>query len=478
MSETANPDTNSSRSGQAVTAPATGRNTSNTSSKTDTKPPATDEEKANEEKAEGKQSKRLWTRPWFIIGAGVVVVVGGILGLRWWRYASTHAGTNDAQLQGHKYEVSSQVNGAVQKVAIVQNEVVKPGQLLVQLDPRDYQAQVEQAKAALEVAQKKAASAKDTVAQSNASTAAQITTAQGSVNNSQAAISNARAGLTTAEEGVPVAQAELAKAIATVEEARVNYERYQDLFVGGAVAAQARDAYRKTYEVAQAQVVEDQKQVKQAQAKVSEARANIAEAQAGLLSSEGNLQQARTGNLQSSADSSDYAAALAQVKQARASLAAAQLQLSYTTIEAPEAGVIGNKSVEPGDRIESGQPLMAVVGQEIWVMANFKETQLDRIRPRQPVSISIDALGGQKLTGIVQSLAPASGSEFALLPPDNATGNFTKVVQRVPVKILLDIVSLDQYRARLAPGMSVVVSIDTSQLKSDPGNQQSRSNKL
>ncbi len=169
-------------------------------------------------------------------------------------------------------------------------------------------------------------------------------------------------------------------------------------------------------------------------------------------------------------NSSQYAAAAAQVSQAQASLKAAQLQLSYTQIKAPAAGVIGAKSVESGSQVQVGQPLMSVVGQDFWVMANFKETQLADIRPGEPVTIEVDALGNQTLMGKVESISPASGSQFALLPPDNATGNFTKVVQRIPVKIVLDTHSPDggfnDTAALLAPGMSATVSVDVSDASS------------
>ena len=436
----------------------------------DAKAPADSAEpaKPNEETENKPKKSRRPPLP-VLIGIGVALVVGGVFGTRWWQYASTHESTDDAQLQGHVYQISSRVNGSVQSVAVDDNQAVTAGQLLIQLDPKDYQAKVDQAQAALNTAQQQAKAAQVSIAQAEANTGAQTTSAQGDISNANAGITDAQAGLTTAQAGVPVAQAELNKANATLQKAQTDYSRYQDLFGKGAVSAQDRDAYRQAYEVAQAQQSEAQQQVQQAQAKVQQARASISKAQAGLTQSQGTLQQAQAGGLQSTVNSSQYAAAQAQVKQAQASLEEAQLQLSYTQVKAPEAGVIGDKSIEVGDRVQPGQPLMAVVGQDFWVMANFKETQLADMHPGELVSVKVDALGDTALTGRIESLSPASGSQFSLLPPDNATGNFTKVVQRIPVKIELDPDSLNGYEEMLAPGMSATVSVDISDASQEGG---------
>ena len=430
-----------------------------------TRPDVIEEETAKNNGASAPEAvKKSRKRPPLpvLIGFGVALILGSIFGLRWWQYAATHETTDDAQLAGHVYQVSSRITGTVQQVPVDDNAEVTKGQLLVQLDPQDYQAKVEQAQAALIAAQQQARAAQVGIAQAGANAGAQTTTAQGAIANANAGIADAQAGLETAKSGVPVAQAELEKANATLEKAQTDYTRYQTLFSKGAVSAQERDSTKQAYEVAQAQQLEAQQGVEQAQAKVSQAQANISKAQSQLLSSQGTLQQAQASGLQTDVNSSQYAAAQAQIAQAQASLKEAQLQLSYTQIKAPAAGVVGNKSVEPGTQIQPGQPLMAVVSHDFWVMANFKETQLADIHPGEPVEVKIDALGNQALSGTVESLSPASGSEFSLLPPDNATGNFTKVVQRVPVKISIDPADLADSGARLTPGMSATVSVDTS----------------
>ena len=397
-----------------------------------------------------------------LIVLAIGLLAGGVFGSRWWQYSSTHETTDDAQLAGHVYQVSSRVNGTVKQVAVTDNESVSAGQLLVQLDPDTFEAAVSQAQAALASAQDQAKAAQISVAQAGANANAQTTTAQGGLSGAGAGIGNAQAALTTAQAGVPVAQAGVTQAQATLENAQAEATRYADLYAQGAVSAEERDTYQKAYQVAQAQLETAQQQVTQAEAQVSQALSGIDKAQSDLLSSQGALQQANAAGLQTGINNSQYEAAQAQIAAAQASLKTAQLNLSYTQITAPAAGTVGDKSVEPGTQVQTGTPLMAIVGKDFWVMANFKETQVADIRPGEPVIVTVDSLGGETLTGKVESISPASGSQFSLLPPDNATGNFTKVVQRIPVKISLDPSSIEGDLSRLSPGMSATVSVDTS----------------
>ncbi len=204
-----------------------------------------------------------------------------------------------------------------------------------------------------------------------------------------------------------------------------------------------------------------QQGVTQAQAKLAQAQENVTRAQAQLASARGGLAQARTGGLQTEGNRSQYEASQAALAQAQASLKDAQLQLSYTNITAPTAGRVGRKTVEAGQRVQPGQPLMAIVDNSYWVVANFKETQLEEMQPGEPVEVKLDAFPHHTFTGRVDSISPASGAQFALLPPDNATGNFTKIVQRVPVKVILDSQSIKGYESRIMPGMSAEVSVET-----------------
>ena len=418
---------------------------------------------------ENKPPKKRPPLP-LLIGLPIVLIVGGIFGLRWWHYTSTHESTDDAQIQGHVYEVSSRVNGTVQSVAVSDNQTVTAGELLVQLDPQTFQAQLDQAQAALSAAKQAAQTAQIGIQQSTANASAQTTSAQGTLSGANSGIDAAQSALTAAQLGVPTAQSQLNAASATLGNARSEAARYQDLFTRGAVSAEQRDSYQQAFQVAQAQQETAQQQVQQSQVQVQQAQIGIDKAQSALTSSQGTLEAANAAGFQTDISSSQYAAAQDQIAQAEASLKTAELQLSYTHVEAPAAGTVGNKSVEPGTQISVGQPLMAVVGQDFWVMANFKETQVANIQPGDPVTITIDALGSQTLTGKVDSLSPASGSQFSLLPPDNATGNFTKVVQRIPIKVVLDPDSLNGEISRLSPGMSATVAVDITDNSSSNNN--------
>lgn len=387
-------------------------------------------------------------------------IVGGSFGYNWWRYASTHQETDNATVTGHLFQISSRIPGTVLNVPVDDNELVQAGELLVKLDPKDYQVKVQQAQAALAVAQRQAEAAQAGISLAGQTTQGQTTEAQGNLNRAVAAISTAQAAVNEAQAGVPVAQAQLQEAVANLQRVQADYARYQTLFSSGAISRQQLDASRAAYETAVAQRNAAQQGVSQAQAKLAQAQQGVTQAQAELASSRGGLEQAQAGNQQTEVNRRQYAAATASIAQAEASLAEAQLQLSYTDITAPVAGRIGRKTVETGERIQAGQPLMAVVGNDIWVVANFKETQIEKMHPGQTVEVDLDAFPHHAFVGRVDSLSPASGAEFALLPPDNATGNFTKVVQRIPVKIVLDADSVKGFETQITPGMSATVAVE------------------
>lgn len=391
---------------------------------------------------------------------GVGVVVAGVFGFRWWQYASTHEETDDAFVIGHIHPVSSRVNGTVIAVLVNDNEQVQQGQVLVRLDPRDFQNQVRQVQAALTEAQRQAETASNQIELSAQTAQGTTTEAQGNVSGASATIATAQAAVEEAQAGIPTAQAQVTEAEATLRREEADYNRYSTLFQQGAISAQQFESARTAYQVALAQRNSAEQAVTQAQARLARAQQEVARAQAQLAASQGGLQQAQAGQVQTQVNRNQYQAALAAVSQAQAQLKNAQLQLSYTTITAPTPGTIGNRNVEVGERVQPGTPLMAVVDGESWVVANFKETQLEEMQPGQPVEIRLDAFQNHSFTGRVESFSPASGSQFALLPPDNATGNFTKVVQRIPVKVVFDDRSLQGYEDRITPGMSAVVSVE------------------
>ncbi|MFB2919093.1 MULTISPECIES: HlyD family secretion protein [Aerosakkonema] len=380
------------------------------------------------------------------------------------------------------------------------------------------QAAVKEAESGVPAAEAAVKQAQAGVPQAQAAQAAAeagVQQAQAVVAAAQAGVPQAQAAVKEAEAGVAAAQAQLAQAQATLERAESDYNRYNSLYASGAIARQQLETAKAAYDVAQAQktaaqqgiqqaqarvaqategvgraqaqvaqaqqgiataqaqvaqarenvvraqaqVAEAKEGVTRAQAKVAQAKEGVASAQAKLAASKGGLQQATATNQQTEVNRSQYEAAQAAIAQSQAALKDAQLQLSYTEIAAPAAGRIGRKSVEVGQRVQSGTPLMAIVSDEYWVVANFKETQLERMKPGEEVEIKLDAFPHQTFKGRVDSFSPASGSQFALLPPDNATGNFTKVVQRIPVKVVFDADSIKGYESRIAPGMSAVVSV-------------------
>jgi membrane fusion protein (multidrug efflux system) len=432
--------------------------------------------------------KKKNRKPLILAIASIGAVVAGGFGYNWWHYASTHEETDNAAVAGHIHQVSSRIDGTVSEIEVNDNELVHQGELLVKLDPRDLQAKAQQAQAALEAAKRQANAAQATIPLAAETTQAKTTQAQGDVKASIAAISTAkaavaeantalptaRAAVAEAEAGIPAAQAQVEQANATLQKAQTDYNRYATLFRQGAIARQQLDTAKAAYEVAQAQKRTAQQGVQQARAKLAQAQQGVAKAQsqlaqaqqgvasarAKLTASQGNLQQAAAGNQQTRVNQAQYEAAQAAIDQAKASLKDAQLQLSYTNIVAPSNGRVGRKTVEVGQRVKTGTPLMALVEGDNWIVANFKETQLEDIKPGQEVEIKLDAFPHHPFKGRVNSISPASGSEFALLPPDNATGNFTKIVQRIPVKITFNPESIQGYESRITPGMSAVVSVE------------------
>lgn len=408
----------------------------------------------------GSQPKRKIKQALVVTGLGVAAVAASVFGLRWWQYASTHQETDNAYVQGHIHQISSRVNGTVADVLVDDNQLVQKGQLLVKLDPRDYQNKVQQAQAALLTASRQAQTAQVNINLASRNAEANMAEARGSVGSAIAAIATAQAAVNEAKAGIPAAQAAVAQAEATLQRAQADYNRYNTLYQQGAIARQQLDTARAAYQVAGAQRNSAQQGVAQAQAKLAQANEGVAKAQAQLAASKGGLQQAQASGVQTEVNRSQYEAATAAIAQAEASLKDAQLQLSYTNITAPSAGRIGRKSVETGQRVQPGQPVMAIVDNATWVVANFKETQLEEVKPGLPVEVKLDAFPHHPFTGRVDSISPASGAQFALLPPDNATGNFTKIVQRLPVKIVLDPQSIKGYESRIVPGMSAEASVE------------------
>jgi membrane fusion protein, multidrug efflux system len=449
--------------------------------------PAETPETAKEEtkKAVSKRKKPIAL---ILAALGVGAIAAGGFGYHYWQYTSTHQETDNATVAGHINQVSSKIAGTVSQVLANDNQLVQPGQLLIKLDPQDYQNKVQQAQAALSAAQRQAEAAQANIALASQTTSGKTNQAQGdisvalaAISTSLAAVEEAQAGIPAAqadvrlaEAGIPVAQAQVAQADANLQKAQADYNRYNTLFKQGAIARQQLETARASYDVNVAQKNAAIQGVQQAQARLASARVGVAKAQsqlaqaqegvtsaqAKLAASKGAMQQATAGGQQTAVNRGQYEAAKASISQAEATLKDAQLQLSYTNITAPAAGRVGRKNVEVGNRVQVGTPMMAIVNNDSWVVANFKETQLEKMKPGKPVEIKLDSFPHHTFKGRVDSLSPASGAQFALLPPDNATGNFTKIVQRIPVKVVFDQQSIKGYEARITPGMSAEVAVE------------------
>lgn len=417
-----------------------------------------DQTKADQIKKPSDAKNSLKNR--ILISAGAILAVSAsIFGYHWLQYVSTHETTDDAYVTGDIHPISSQVSGTIQSIPVNDNQEVRQGQLLIQLDPKDYQAAVQQAQASLQSAIRQAKAAQANISLAFQTATANTTEAQSSIGNAIATIDSANATVNQAKTAIADAQDQLAKAQAQAANANVNRDRYQQLYQTGAVTKQQRDDALTNDQVAQAQLRSAQQGVLDAKAKYQATLDNVNQARAQLADSQGKVQQAQASGQQTQVNRQQYHAAQAQIAAAAAALHQAQINFSYTQVTAPVTGRVGNKTAQVGQRVQPGQPLMAVVSDSKWIIANFNETQLGKIQPGEAVDIRVDAFPNQTFKGIVNSIAPASGSDFSVLPPDNATGNFTKVVQRIPVKITFDPASIRGYENRITQGMSAEITV-------------------
>ncbi len=374
-----------------------------------------------------------------VIALVILVALVAAAVIVWW-YFHTHESTDDAQIDGHIAPISSRVAGTVTGVFVEDNVAVERGQLLVQLDPRDFEVAVERAEAEL-------AQARAQLAAENPSVPITATTNVTQIATSSDEVENARAGIAAAERDYQAAIARITSGEANAARANADESRYRYLLQQRAIPAERYDQVIATAKAARADVESQRALARSAAQAVEQQKARLQQA----LSRAGEAN--RNAPHQLSIRESNIAAKEAAVKVAEAALERAKLDLSYTRIVAPVAGITGKRSVEPGQRVQPGEELLSVVALgELWVTANFKETQLRRLRIGQPVRIKVDALG-EKIDGRVESFAGASGARYSLLPPENATGNYVKVVQRLPVRIQIA-PNQDAYR-RLRPGMSV-----------------------
>jgi membrane fusion protein (multidrug efflux system) len=389
---------------------------------------------------------------------GGVVLIVAIVGL--FLYYHDRESTDDAQIDGHITPIASKIYGKVASVLIDDNQAVKAGQVLVKIDPRDYQAAVDQAKAALELAESEARSAgvdvprtAENVASGTSSADAQLLGAQADVASAQATYEQAQ----TAD--LAYAQANVNKSMANAALAQADLARYKPLMERDEISKQQYDAAKANADATASALKADQEKLAQAQRNVEVVKAQLDAAKARVMQARAGVEGALADKKQVGMRTADAQAKVAKVAQARASLDAAQLNLSYTEVVAPVDGVATHKQVETGQIVQAGQGLLVVVPlQDVWVTANFKETQLRNMHAGQKAEVRVDTYG-RTFSGHVDSIAGATGGVLSLLPPENATGNYVKVVQRIPVKIVLDPVSAD--KAVLRPGMNVDATVIT-----------------
>ena len=391
-----------------------------------------------------------------LLFAGGLVVLAVIVGL--FLYFRNRESTDDAQVDGHITQISSKVYGRVQEVLVDDNQQVKAGQILVKLDPRDYQAALDQAKAQLALAESDARSAGIDVPRTELST-------RSGTSSADAQLAAAEADLVRAETSFDQAKtADLAWAQANVEKSKANAAlaeadlgRYTPLLAKGEISKQQFDAAKANADATASSLKADREKLAQAQRSIEIAKAQLDAAKAHVLQAQAGVVAAKADTKQVLIRQADAQGKIAKVEQARAAVAAAELNLEYATVVAPVDGVATHKQVEVGQIVQQGQGLMVVVPlHNVWVTANFKETQLRNMKPGQKAEVKVDTYG-KTFSGHVDSIAGATGAVLSLLPPENATGNYVKVVQRVPVKIVLD--PIPQEKAILRPGMNVVATV-------------------
>jgi membrane fusion protein (multidrug efflux system) len=355
----------------------------------------------------------------------VALLAVAITSVMYWRSTGWES-TDDAQIDGFVFPVSSRVSGHVTRVMVDDNQIVEKGTVLVELDPADYEVAVAVAKATLANDEATAAALSTGVPITTTDTASHLTVAH-------ADIDNARAGLRAAER-------QFERALATLREAEANDLKAQDDVARYKPLAERDEIPQQQYTQALSSQKATAAAVEAARASAAAYEQSVSQARSRIAQTEAQLQSARTAPQQVSVQRARARSAVAQSQRRLAELQQAQLNLQYTTIVAPVTGIVGRRSVQPGQNVSPGQQMLTIVpldSSNIWVTANFKETQLRHMRPGQRATISVDTYG-RSYNGRVLNIAGASGARYSLLPPENATGNYVKVVQRIPVRIVFD----------------------------------------
>ena len=379
----------------------------------------------------------------FRIGVVIAIIILLIAGFFAYRYFTSYESTDDAQVDGHVNSVSARISGHVIKLNVQDNQYVEAGTVLVEIDPADYQVAYERAKADFEDAQAAAIAAGVTVPITSVNTSSQVSATEADVNS-------ARAGIQAAKQQFEAAKAQQQEAEANNVKAQNDLGRYKQL-------VDKQEISQQQYDQATAASKASAATVEAARASADAAQQQVTQAEGKLVQAEANSRYARTAPKQMQITRARATSALAEAQRKKADLDQAELNLQYTKIVAPVNGIVSDRTVEVGQNVAPGQELMKIINlDDVWVTANFKETQLRQMKIGQRVTLDVDA-NGRTYNGKVDSIAGASGARFSLLPPENATGNYVKVVQRIPVKVVLDPGANNDHQLR--PGMSVTPKV-------------------
>jgi membrane fusion protein, multidrug efflux system len=374
-----------------------------------------------------------------VIGIVILLVAGFFV----YRYVTSYESTDDAQVDGHINSISARITGHVIKLDINDNQYVQAGAVLVEIDPTDYQVAYDRAKADYQDAQAAAVAAGANVPITSVNTNSQVSFSEADVNS-------AKAGIQAAQQQFEASKANLQEAEANNWKAQTDVTRYEQL-VG------KQEISQQQYDQAVAAAKATAATVAAARANMDAAQQQVTQAQGKLVQAEANFRYAQTAPRQMQAIRARAASALAEAQRKKADLDQAELNLKYTKVIAPVNGIVSNRTVEVGQNVAPGQELMKLINlDDVWITANYKETQLRQMAVGQPVDIELDE-NGKTYHGKVDSFSGGTGARFSLLPPENATGNYVKVVQRVPVKIVLDPGSTAKHELR--PGMSVTPKV-------------------
>jgi len=394
---------------------------------------------------------------WLVALAALAVLAFGIF--IWIEYNSDHVSTDDAQVDGHIVPVASKIYGTVSEVLVDDNQSVHSGDALVRIDTRDYSVKVAQAEAALAVAESQLKAAGMGVSLTRETTSSGTSNAEASLAAAEAEYQRAKLSYElSSSSSLEAARAEVASRTASNQKAQADLARMQPLVEKEEISRQQYDAYRAAAQVAESDLTIAREKLAAAEKDAGIANSEMVVAEARIEQARADLSEKKANLRRSDISAADAASAEAAVSRARANLEEAKLQMSYTVITAPEDGVVTRKSVEVGQIVQPGQGLMTIVPlHKVWITANFKETQMNDMRPGQKAEIKVD-MYGKTIEGRVDSIAGATGTRLSLFPPENATGNYVKIVQRIPVKIEVE---LNDEGLILRPGMNVVATVYT-----------------